>query len=73
MIIEFSKVGAVLKLGNISFVPATNMDGTEGCAITNDYGKGSSIYDVTQEITNTLKSTTRPDQISLILGTKCNV
>lgn len=35
----FSKVGAVLKLGNLTFVPTTNMDGTEGCVISNDYGK----------------------------------
>ncbi len=34
-----SLVGAVLKLGNLSFVPTTNMDGTEGCIISNDYGK----------------------------------
>jgi myosin-1 len=31
-------VGAVLKLGNLTFVPTTNMDGTEGCVISNDYG-----------------------------------
>ena len=35
----FSLVGAVLKLGNLTFVPTTNMDGTEGCVISNDYGK----------------------------------
>ena len=35
----FRVVAAVLKLGNINFVPITNMDGTEGCAISNDYGK----------------------------------
>ncbi len=34
----FRVVAAVLKLGNLSFVPTTNMDGTEGCAINNDYG-----------------------------------
>ena len=48
----FSLVGAVLKLGNITFVPTTNMDGTEGCVISNDYGKSCRqkelvIYDVT--------------------------
>jgi myosin heavy subunit len=48
----FSLVGAVLKLGNITFVPTTNMDGTEGCVISNDYGKSCKqkklvIYDVT--------------------------
>ena len=32
-------VAAVLKLGNIQFVPTTNMDGTEGCSISNEYGE----------------------------------
>ena len=32
-------VAAVLKLGNLNFVPTTNMDGTEGCAVANDYGE----------------------------------
>ena len=36
-------VAAVLKLGNTQFVPTTNMDGTEGCCIANEYG-GSSWY-----------------------------
>ena len=30
---------AVLKLGNLQFVPTTNMDGTEGCSIANEYGE----------------------------------
>ena len=30
---------AVLKLGNLQFVPTTNMDGTEGCGIANEYGQ----------------------------------
>ena len=30
---------AVLKLGNLQFVPITNMDGTEGCGIANEYGQ----------------------------------
>ena len=30
---------AILKLGNVQFVPTTNMDGTEGCTIVNDYGE----------------------------------
>ena len=34
-------VAAVLKLGNIQFVPTTNMDGTEGCSIANQYGEKS--------------------------------
>ena len=32
-------ISAILKLGNLNFIPTTNMDGTEGCAISNDYGK----------------------------------
>ena len=39
------KVGAVLKLGNITFVPTTNMDGTEGCVISNDYGKTKNLLE----------------------------
>ena len=39
-----SLVGAVLKLGNLTFVPTTNMDGTEGCVISNDYG-GTSLLE----------------------------
>ena len=35
----FKVISAILKLGNLNFVPTTNMDGTEGCAINNDYGK----------------------------------
>ena len=35
----FRIVAAVLKLGNINFVPITNMDGTEGCALNNEYGR----------------------------------
>ena len=35
----FKVISAILKLGNLNFVPTTNMDGTEGCAISNDYGK----------------------------------
>ena len=34
----FRIVAGVLKLGNVEFVPTTNMDGTEGCAVSNDYG-----------------------------------
>lgn len=39
----FRIISAVLKLGNINFVPTTNMDGTDGCAISNDYGKNTII------------------------------
>ena len=35
----FRVMAAILKLGNVNFIPTTNMDGTEGCAISNDYGK----------------------------------
>jgi len=31
-------LAAVLKLGNLTFLPSSNIDGTEGCAISNDYG-----------------------------------
>lgn len=34
----FRLVAAVLKLGNLVFSPLSNMDGTEGCSITNEYG-----------------------------------
>ena len=37
----FKLVAVVLKLGNIKFVPSTNMDGTEGCVIGNEYGEES--------------------------------
>ena len=43
-----SIIAAILKLGNLSFVPITNMDGTEGCALGNEYGnalfQGSSAH-----------------------------
>ena len=35
----FKIVSSVLKLGNLQFVPTTNMDGTEGCSIANEYGE----------------------------------
>ena len=35
----FKIVASVLKLGNLQFVPTTNMDGTEGCGISNEYGE----------------------------------
>ena len=38
-------VAAVLKLGNIQFVPTTNMDGTEGCGIANEYGELDRLTD----------------------------
>lgn len=33
----FRIVAAVLKLGNLIFTPVSNIDGTEGCSINNDY------------------------------------
>ncbi|XP_059485093.1 unconventional myosin-Ia-like isoform X6 [Neocloeon triangulifer] len=33
----FKVVASVLKLGNIGFTPTSNIDGTEGCTVTNDY------------------------------------
>lgn len=35
----FKIIAVVLKLGNLNFIPITNIDGTEGCEITNDYGE----------------------------------
>jgi myosin heavy subunit len=34
----FKVVASVLKLGNIGFTPTSNIDGTEGCTVNNDYG-----------------------------------
>ncbi|XP_050443708.1 unconventional myosin-Ia isoform X2 [Adelges cooleyi] len=33
----FKIVSSILKLGNLTIVPTNNIDGTEGCIITNDY------------------------------------
>lgn len=35
----FKIVSSILKLGNLNMVPTNNIDGTEGCIITNDYGE----------------------------------
>lgn len=35
----FRLIAVVLKLGNLEFVPCNNIDGTEGCAINNEYGQ----------------------------------
>ena len=35
-------MAAVLKLGNVNFVPMTNIDGTEGCRVENEY----ELYDI---------------------------
>lgn len=34
----FKVIAVVIKLGNLVFVPTTNIDGTEGCNISNEYG-----------------------------------
>ena len=39
----FIILAAVLKLGNLTFIPTTNIDGSEGCEISNEYGKRSQI------------------------------
>lgn len=33
----FKMLSIILKLGNLIFIPTTNIDGTGGCEITNDY------------------------------------
>lgn len=33
----FRILAVILKLGNLSFVPITNIDGTEGCSVSNDF------------------------------------
>uniref|UniRef100_A0A8D8XW23 Unconventional myosin-Ib n=2 Tax=Cacopsylla melanoneura TaxID=428564 RepID=A0A8D8XW23_9HEMI len=33
----FKVVSSVLKLGNVVFIPSNNIDGTEGCTVSNDY------------------------------------
>ncbi|CAH1188714.1 unnamed protein product [Phyllotreta striolata] len=38
----FRVIAVILKLGNLQFVPCSNIDGTEGCSLTNDY----ELYDV---------------------------
>ena len=37
-------VASVLKLSNLSFSPVNNIDGSEGCAIQNEYGKPLTKY-----------------------------
>ncbi|KAG5671774.1 hypothetical protein PVAND_001951 [Polypedilum vanderplanki] len=40
----FKIIAVILKLGNLNFIPITNIDGTEGCEISNDY----EIRDISQ-------------------------
>ena len=35
----FQLVASVLKLGNVTFLHQSNMDGTDGCKLANDHGK----------------------------------
>ena len=35
----FRLVASILKLGNLTFIPTTNLDGTEGATVGNEYGK----------------------------------
>lgn len=44
-------VSIILKLGNLIFIPTTNIDGTGGCEITNDYGACGFII-ITNDMTN---------------------
>ena len=45
---------AVLKLGNLQFVPTTNMDGTEGCGIANEYGELKDLRRPTRDLITVL-------------------
>ena len=36
-------VAAVLKLSNLSFSPVNNIDGSEGCAVQNEYGQSNAV------------------------------
>lgn len=40
----FKIIAVVLKLGNLLFIPITNIDGTEGCEISNEYGEFISSF-----------------------------
>ncbi len=40
----FKIIAVVIKLGNLVFVPTTNIDGTEGCNISNEYGKNGANH-----------------------------
>lgn len=35
----FKIVAVIIKLGNLNFIPTTNIDGTESCTISNEYGE----------------------------------
>lgn len=40
----FKIIAVILKLGNLNFIPITNIDGSEGCEISNDYGNFFLFY-----------------------------
>lgn len=40
----FKIIAIVIKLGNLIFVPMTNIDGTEGCQVSNEYGSKNYYY-----------------------------
>lgn len=40
----FRMLAAILKLNNLIFAPVANIDGTEGCDVTNEQGKSSNLY-----------------------------
>ena len=50
----FRIVAGVLKLGNVEFVPTTNMDGTEGCGIANEYGELKDLRRPTRDLITVL-------------------
>nr|CAD7586434.1 unnamed protein product [Timema genevievae] len=67
----FKIVASVLKLGNISFIPTNNIDGTEGCTISNDY----ELYEVCElvgsdhsTLQEAMRSRTLVDGSELILA-----
>lgn len=33
----FKVIAVILKLGNLKFIPITNIDGTEGCSVSNEF------------------------------------
>lgn len=40
----FKIISSILKLGNLIMVPTNNIDETEGCNITNDYGMYEKLF-----------------------------
>ena len=78
----FRIISAVLKLGNLCFVPTTNMDGTEGCAISNDYGKTApasfaflfhTVFRFAQKVSHLRKSVHKQFVRTLRIGHPCSL